>query len=177
MNGLAIRVGLVVSFFAGGCYPAPASAAGPQLTICNHTSSTLSDVAVGYHSSGVNDAPGSNILTGPFVSTGWTRILAGQCAGFANPFNARYLFWWGAQGGGINTGGNVWAVTGDASFCIPDVYGPVADMASTFAFEDENVSQAVCESHSANPRVGPNRWVSVRKVDVDVNTTVTFEGT
>jgi len=80
------------------------------------------------------------------------RILHGQCATFANPFNARYMFWWGAVAGGINAPGTVWNASGDQSFCIPNVYGATADMSSSFTFEDENVSQSACESGRANPR-------------------------
>jgi hypothetical protein len=140
----------------------------------------LADVAVGYHSTGVNDTPGSGILTGPFVSTGWTSEIApGRCVNYANPFNARYMFWWGAVANGINYARTVWAVSGDNSFCIPNIYGSGSqsgDIARQFTFEYENVSKAACESGSANPRIGPNLWVPVRMVDLAVNPTVSFDG-
>ena len=177
MRVLGVTLALGILFFStAGRTVEPALAAGTPLVICNQTAGTLSDVAVGYHSTGVNDAPGSRILTGPFVSTGWVRILHGQCATFANPFNARYMFWWGAVAGGINAPGTVWNASGDQSFCIPNVYGATADMSSSFTFEDENVSQSACESGRANPRVGPNIWARVRKVDLEVNAQVNFDG-
>ena len=165
--------------FSNPSFAVPVAAAGTQLTICNHTSTGLDDVAVGYHSSGVNDT--AAILTGPFVSTGWVgEIAAGRCQNFANPFGARYMFWWGAVPHGINFARSVWSVSGNDYFCIPDIYGSGSqsgDIADTFTFEDQNASKAACESSSANPKIGPNVWVPVRKVDVDVNPMVNFDGT
>ncbi|MGH7715347.1 MAG: hypothetical protein ACREML_05040, partial [Vulcanimicrobiaceae bacterium] len=156
-------------------FSAPVSAAGTPLVICNRSSAPLLDIAVGYYSSGVADT--STALSGPFVSTGWsTGLLPGQCRNFANPFNARYIFWWGAARGGINTSGSVWATNGNDHFCVPNVYGPTSNLSKTFTFEDENESQTVCESKSANPTVGHNLWVTVRKVDLPVNPTVDFDG-
>ncbi|MGH7659622.1 MAG: hypothetical protein ACRENA_01720 [Vulcanimicrobiaceae bacterium] len=155
--------------------PTVASAAGTPLVICNRSTAPLLDIAVGYYSTGAADT--STSLSGPFVSTGWqTGLAPGQCRNFANPFNARYMFWWAAARGGINTSENVWTTNGNDHFCIPNVYGATADMSKTFTFEDENVSQAACESKSANPAVGHNLWVTVRKVDLPVDSTVSFDG-
>jgi hypothetical protein len=169
------------SFFINFGFAVPVAAAGTPLTICNRTSMPVEDVAVGYHSSGVNDAAGSRILTGPFVSIGWVgEIAPGRCQNFANPFGARYMFWWGAVSNGINFARTVWPVDGDDHFCIPNIYGSgsqEADMTKTFTFEDQNASEVACESGSTNPKVGPNLWVRVRKVDLDVNPIVDFSGT
>jgi len=166
----------------------PASAAGTPLQICNRTTLWLEDVAVGYHSSGVNDTDGSRILTGPFVSTGWSNIAPGVCRNFANPFGARYMFWWAAQSNmstlnGINDqpgmSNTPWHVSGNDHFCIPDPFGhrvDRSDVAPTFTLEDDNVSEVVCVRGRANPGAGINMWVGVRSVDVSVNPIVTFVG-
>jgi uncharacterized membrane protein len=151
--------------------PRPASAAGIQMTICNQSSAQLT-VIVGYHTTGVNDQPGSNVLTGPFVSQGFWKIDPGKCIPFANPFSARYMFWWGVNHAGLNEYGAVWYTSGSDQFCIPNVYGSGN---SSFTFEDENASEAACEKGHFSPN-GANLWVNVRKVDLLVNPTVTFTG-
>ena len=133
----------------------PVSAARTPLTICNQTSVALV-VAIGYHSSGVNDTAGSNILTGPYVSRGWFTVAPGQCQNMANPFNARYMFWWGAQSHGFNITSK-WTTNGNDNFCIPNLYGP--DHVDNFTFEDENASEAACEKGHFST-IGPNVWVS-----------------
>lgn len=162
--------------------PRPASAAGTQMNICNQTSAPLT-VTIGYHSSGVNDAAGSNVLTGPFVSRGFLVVAPGKCEGFANPFNARYMFWWGHNEVGLNGIRTIysdpkinygpWTTNGNDHFCIPNVYGP--NFIEGFTFEDENASEAACEKGHASQN-GPNLWVSVRAVDLLVDATVKFTG-
>jgi uncharacterized membrane protein len=164
---------LLVCAMAATVVPAStgrASAAGTPLQICNQTSEHI-NVAVGYHSTGVNDAPNSNVLTGPFVSTGWWRVEGGKCMTFANPFGARYMFWYGfSPTGGLNAT-TPWATNGLDNFCIANIHGP---QAHGFTLEDENASQTVCAgSRTAD---GPNEWVSVRKVDIVVNARVDFNG-
>jgi hypothetical protein len=148
----------------------PASAAGTPLSICNQSAAHI-NVATGYHSSGVNDMPNSNILSGPFVSDGWTRIEPGECSTFANPFGARYMFWWAfSPASGLNAV-SAWATNGVDHFCIAGIHVPAPH---AFTFEDENRSQTTCESTSTGD--GPNVWVSVRAVDLMVNSTVYFTG-
>jgi uncharacterized membrane protein len=172
---MAIVVSSVIIAAALALTPHRAAAEGTQLQICNRSSVELTDVAVGYFSTGTNDT--ADTLTGPFVSTGWWSIAAGACSSFRNPFGARYMFWWGLQSGVVNSGGNVWTTNGSAHFCIPNVYGPGGSVPS-FTYEDENESEAACESgYSTDPKLGHNIWVPVRKVDLDVDATVNFEGT
>jgi hypothetical protein len=149
--------------------PQPVSAAGTPLTICNQTPADLT-VAAGYHSSGVNDVAGSRVLTGPFVSRGWWTIAPKKCTNVENPFNARYMFWFGVNRIGLNTGLLFWDTNGD-HFCIPSLLRP----SGTFTFEDENVSQAACEKGPVTINTA-NLWANVRKVDVMVNPTVNFSG-
>jgi hypothetical protein len=61
---------------------------------------------------------------------------------------------------------------------MPDVYGPVVEqhLSVTYTFEDENASQAACVSTSFYPTIGHNLWVTVRKVDTEVNATANFDG-
>lgn len=143
----------------------PASAAGTPLSICNRSVREL-DVAFGYHSSGINDTAGSNVLTGPFVSRGWLILKTGQCGIAANPFNARYMFWWGTNDIGLNSFGVVWSTNRNDYFCIPNPYGQAT---SVFTFEDENASKDECVK-------GKNIWVTARKVDLMVDATVNFTG-
>ena len=163
-------------------HPRPAPAAGTQLNICNKTSVVLF-VTIGYHSSGVNDVAGSNVLTGPFVSRGFSQVAPGKCEGYANPFSARYMFWWGHNEIGLNGIRDIysdpkytygpWMTNGNDHYCIPNIYGP--NFIEGFTFEDENASQAACVSGHASQN-GPNLWVSVRAVDLLVDPTVNFTG-
>jgi uncharacterized membrane protein len=132
------------------------ASAGTPLAICNQTSEGLT-VAIGYHSSGVNDTAGSNILTGPFVSRGFWTVNPGKCQQFDNPFNARYMFWFG-----ISKSGKIFDASGSDHFCVS---------INPFTFEDENVSEDAC-THS---QTGV-RWVGVRAVDLMVDPTVNFNG-
>jgi uncharacterized membrane protein len=131
------------------------ASAGTPLVICNQTSDGLS-VAIGYHSTGVNDTAGSNVLTGPFVSRGFWTVNPGKCQQFENPFSARYMFWWG-----ISKSGKIFDASGSDHFCIS---------ANTFTFEDENASENAC-THSPDLH-----WVGVRVVDLIVDPTVNFTG-
>jgi len=133
------------------------ASAGTPLAICNQTSEGLS-VAIGYHSSGVNDTAGSNILTGPFVSRGYWTVNPGKCQQFDNPFSARYMFWWGIS----SRSGKIFDASGSDHFCI-SIY--------SFTFEDENASEDAC-THSQTGL----HWVGVRAVDLLVDPTVNFNG-
>jgi uncharacterized membrane protein len=64
------------------------------MTICNQSSVALK-TAIGYHSPGVDDPADHSRLTGPFVTRGWWQIEPGACHTFQNPFNARYMYWFG----------------------------------------------------------------------------------
>src|SRR6185437_12042647 len=48
------------------------------LNFCNRSANWVG-VVVGYHSTGVNDPPDHSVLTGPFVTDGWTKVDPGQC--------------------------------------------------------------------------------------------------
>jgi hypothetical protein len=161
---------LVTVFLYVSAPQAIASAAGTQLQICNRSAATV-NVAVGYHSSGPNDAPNSSMLTGPFVSIGWWSVAPGACRSFNNPFSARYMFWFGFTPLGVVPKLS-WTTNGDDYFCIANFNGTTAH---AFTFEDENASQAACLSRSTQD--GADLWQSVRKVDLDVNPVVNFDGT
>jgi uncharacterized membrane protein len=152
----------------------PASA-GTNLTICNKTSAVL-HIAVGYHSSGVNDSADSKVLTGPFVSRGFTSTAPGKCDFFTNPFSARYMFWWATDQDVLNAGMTVWAGTNEDHFCIPNtrMAGPI----HPFTFEVENRSEDACthSQTSTTAATSNNSWVRVRRVDLMVDPTVTFYG-
>ena len=172
---LSVLLGLPGSFVVANT--APAAAAGVAATFCNHTKTFL-NVAIGYYSTGVADAPNSPVLTGPFVSRGWYPMAAGKCTSADNPFNVRYMFWWPVQNDALcatvscynNPAPGVgWAGVGNAHFCIPDIYGP--NTATKFTFEDENVSLADCQNGQQN-RNGNNIWVPVQRVDLAVDPVV-----
>ena len=162
---------LAIATLALFASPSPASAT--QLNLCNQTSAHL-EVAVGYYSAGRGQT--STHLSGPFVSTGWWDLSAGQCRNFANPFNARYMFWWGAQRIGINSSGSMWNTNGIDHFCIPNFHGPAAEISAYWTFVRKNESKAACESSSSNPAIGHNLWVAARKVDLLASPTVNFTG-
>lgn len=145
-----------------------ASAAGTPITICNQTSSAIS-VAASYRSSGPNDT--ATTLSGPIVSVGLWGIPPSQCATIANPFAARYVYWWGYVGG--PGGSPLWGENGGPHFCVPDIYGPTA--VPQFTLESENESEAACVAASYDSN-GPNIWVPAREIDVDVDATVNFSG-
>ena len=155
--------------------PTSASAyASAPLTFCNQASSHVI-VATGYHSPGVNDPADHSVLTGPFVSTGWTDIQPGTCITFPNPFNARYMFWY-AVSKGFNDNEIVARSMADSpspeKFCVTDYFGSVI---RAFTFEQENVSAAACLSPSTGNANG-NLWPNARLVDTWVNATVNFTG-
>lgn len=145
--------------------PVSSSGVGTGLTICDKTSSQIS-IAVGYHSSGPNDT--STALTGPFVSAGWWVIPSQQCATAANPFGARYMFWWGYY----STRRPLWS-SGTYGLCVPDAFGSYES--PQFNFEDENESEQSCVGAPPDAN-GTNLWVGAREVDTDVMTTVYFDG-
>lgn len=149
----------------------PALAAGTPLNVCNQTSTNIS-IAVGYFSSGPNDT--NTELTGPFVSTGWWVISAGQCQnGIANPFAARYMYWWGFYDGGAD---HLWNDdTTDYHFCIPNIHSNSATIPG-FTLEDENANEGACVNAAAADPFGANQWITAREVDMDVNPTVYFNG-
>lgn len=163
-----------------------ARAAGTGLTVCNQNSRTAG-VAVGYHSPGVNDPADHSILTGPFVSRGWTYVAAGECYTFPNPFGARYMFWFALTRGinetnilpnhdphAVNTTNGLWSTNSDVFFCAASYYeNPThADgKLPPFTYEDENESETACHTGEYN------LWLPVRKVDTWVDARVNFTGT
>lgn len=161
--------------------PRRASAAsGTGLTICNQTAAVFS-VAVGYYSRGLRDT--ADTLTGPFVSRGWWTIKPRQCIVADNPFNARYMFWWG-----YSPRGDLWTSPGIVLpamaeyharwFCVPNTHG--AGVPPSFTMEDENTATDSdghrCYNAAPADSDGPNEWVLPRKVDTEVDATVQFTG-
>ena len=74
----------------------PAIAAPPAapLNFCNRTSAPVG-VAYGYYSSGVDDGQNHNLLTDATVwcQEDGRRWTVANVKSFANPFSARYMFW------------------------------------------------------------------------------------
>jgi|SRR5580658_3601923 uncharacterized membrane protein len=148
-----------------------ASASGTPLQFCNRSSVPV-NVAVGYHSSGPNDAPNSTVLTGPFVSIGWWAIAPGACHSFDNPFSARYMFWYGFTPQYV-VPKLAWTTNGGSDFFCVANYNVTT--AHAFTFEDENASPLTCQGRTTQD--GANIWQNVRKVDLVVNPLVNFDGT
>lgn len=145
----------------------PALAAGTSLQICNQTSTAIS-VAVSYVSRGENDT--ATTLTGPTVSVGWWGVQPNACSSMANPFAARYMYWWGYYVGGSF----LWTGNDNSyGFCIPNPYG---SQLPQFTYEDQNASEDACTSAAPGDTYGPNVWVHSREVDLDVNATVDYSG-
>ena len=175
MKNFALSV-VAMSLFAGVLLASPGQASAVSLTICNRTNVPIG-VAVGYASSGINDT--STVLSGPFVSHGFWGVASGACYAAANPFNARYMFWWG-----YNQNGDLWPISGPSNyyFCAANTSGVVGHSAADavnaagFTFEDENVSATACGNAAPGDSLGPNKWVPARRVDLDVSPTVTFMG-
>lgn len=118
----------------------PRSAHAVALTFCNKTSAQVG-IAVGYYSSGVNSDAGPNVLTGPFVSHGWWLVGPGNCAPIDNPFNARYVFWFGIGKGLNDNYVNVQAMESSNSkrhFCIPWYFSTDGKSTKSFTLEEEN---------------------------------------
>lgn len=156
---------------AGGLFvaltPAVASPSAAPLNFCNGTSADVA-VAWGYHSEGVNDGPNHNILTGPFVSTGWRTISPNQCQSLSNPFDARYMFWFAMA-----------PRAADRHLISEDTTTSGTDMCisgAEFTFEDQNVSMDACHRDPAAATNAGTRWVLAHKVDTAVNPTVNFTG-
>ncbi len=156
--------------------PVSASAyTSAPLTFCNKTSVVVG-VVVGYHSPGVNDPTDHSVLTGPYVSNGWFKVEPGACATLANPFSARYMFWYAASSEFNNVDINQIGLRDEHlpdSFCVTNYFrsGLVPD----FTFEDENVSPATCGDVIGAPQ-GHNLWVHPKNADTWVNATVNFAG-
>lgn len=144
--------------------PTRSDAAGTPLNVCNQTS-TLINVAVSYKSSGPNDT--ATMLTGPTVSTGWWTVAAGACRNIANPFSARYVYW-----SGYVSGGDWFWTTSDYHFCVPNASEPPPG----FTMEDENASEEACVNAAPFDRFGPNLWIASHEVDIDVMSTVYYNG-
>lgn len=153
---------LVPAFAMGGAH---AIASGTAMHICNHSAGKIA-VAAGYLSSGPDDD--ADTLTGPFVSTGWWTLEAGECTSVTNPFSARYMYWSGFSFGT----GPLWQ-QGDWHFCVPNVYGH----SSAFTFESQNASEDSCTTSTAYGTGGANMWMAARQVDVSVDPNVDYDGT
>jgi len=154
--------------------PAAAYTSAP-LTICNKSPVTL-NVAIGYHSPGVDDPADHSVLTGPFVTRGWRAIEAGACYTFQNPFDARYMFWFGWSTQYNNNAiavGTITSPQGDPTrFCITDYFEPTVP---GFTFEAENVKDPTFQTDACRSS-GKNNWVSFKMVDTWVDPTVNFTG-
>ena len=146
--------------------PAAAEPPTAPLNFCNRTSEEV-DVAVGYYSSGIHDEQSSNVLTGPFVTRGWWGVSGGQCQSFANPFDARYMFWFPIQR------------TARTHIPVDDTANPARHMCisgASFTFEDQNVSIDTCHADPAATTSAGVRWVVGHKVDTEVDPNVSFTG-
>jgi len=141
-----------------------ANAGGTMMHVCNHSDGKIA-VAAGYLSSGPDDH--DNILTGPFVSTGWWTLGPGECANVSNPFSARYMYY----SGFVIGGGPFWS-QGDWHLCAPNVYGH----SDAFTFESQNESEDACTTSTAFGTGGANMWLPARQVDVEVNANVDYDG-
>lgn len=162
-SALALSALIVLSALVFGGSPR-AVASGTSMHMCNHSQSKIA-VAAGYLSSGPDDH--DNILTGPFVSTGWWVLAAGECATISNPFAARYMYYTGFVIGG----GAFWS-QGDWHFCAPSIYGH----SDAFTFESQNASQDACTASAAYGTGGANMWMPARQVDVEVNAEADYDG-
>jgi uncharacterized membrane protein len=166
----ASTVGILTLWSAA---PAAAYASAP-LTICNQSPVAL-NVAIGYHSPGVDDPADHSVLTGPFVTRGWGTIDAGACHTYENPFEARYMFWFGFSTQYNNNAiavGSITSPQGDPTrFCVTDYFNP----APGFTFEAENLKDLTFQTDACRSS-GKNIWVSFNMVDTWVNATVNFTG-
>ena len=159
--------------------PTSASAYSSQpLSFCNKTSVQVG-ITVGYHSPGINDPADHSVLTGPFVSKGWFHVNPRECATFANPFGARYMFWFGfsTDGKGLNTNRSA-VIGGDGSrpkYCVTNHFNSHANhMTPNFTYEIENESAAECVRAGGSTK--DSLWVTPRLVDTWVDATVDFNG-
>ena len=164
----------------GGSAHADSSKSAP-LTVCNKWSATL-EVALGYFSPGVHDPSDHNVLTGPFVSRGWSEIGPGECKSFENPFAARYMFWYG-YGKDFNESEMMSAFMRNPSwsnhFCITNYFTGDGTKVPSFVNEEANVSVEACDraGGDANPAAAHSTmWVTSRMVDTWINSTVNFTG-
>ena len=156
----------------------PTSASAYQsapLNFCNNTSEQV-NVAVGYHSPGVNDPADHSVLTGLFVSKGWYQIAAGACQTLDNPFSARYMFWY-AFAKGYNDEGLLASSQGLSNtpydFCVTNyLFFPVP----SFTYELENASIKACESPDTPLNEHVPLWITPKMVDTWVSPNVSFTG-
>lgn len=164
---------------------APASAqASKGMTICNQSSYPLA-TAIGYHSPGVNDPADHSLLTGPFVTRGWLRIEPGACHTFENPFNARYMYWYGWTYPDHNT--LTKPVTGEATSASVAMTNPLAwcvkaylDDPSAFTYEVENTKSNDASNITNNCNFKGDKmtgwWVFFDLVDTWVDSKASFTG-
>ena len=146
------------------------------LTFCNKTSVKVY-LTIGYYTAGVNDT--EKVLTGPFVSRGYWSAEPGACQTLENPFQARYMFWFGfnipSEGRFNSDDFSVYLMSSaDAPihFCVPNIFEGVT---SSFTFEDENASLQACQRTTYKNGYS-NMWVIPRKVDTWVDAAVNFTG-
>jgi uncharacterized membrane protein len=173
----SIRFGLaaLAVYLLAAVSVAPASAqTSAPLTLCNKTDVPL-NTAIGYHTPGTNDGPDHNLLTGPFVTKGWEAIAPGACHTFENPFNARYMFWFGTStkfNSDEMQAGNIVKPSMDPNlYCIPRFdHG-----APPFVFEDENARVPPDQTDPCEAS-GKNMWADFRSVDTWVSSTINFTG-
>lgn len=174
---VTLAVGLA-AFLAAA--PASAQSSAP-LTVCNKTSLALG-TAIGYHTPGVSDPADHSLLTGPFVTRGWASIAPGTCHSFDNPFNARYMFWFGYStqyhndvfGTGWTPASTVAATQNPVAWCVPNFF----KNAPGFTYEREN-TKVDDPTGATDYCVGadtPNMWVYFNMVDTWIDPTVNFTG-
>lgn len=157
------------------------------LTFCNKTSNPVG-VAYGYFTPGANDPADHSVLTGPFVSLGWRTLSPGQCGTFENPFNARYVFWYGVSRN-YNTDVFTLMYMRDPQkppvgpepvhFCVTNYHNASSDdITPSFTYEDENLSRDNCDRTGGANTVGGSHtlWVIPKKVDTWVDAVVNFTG-
>lgn len=164
MRGNALFLATVMLAASFGFSGERAAATGTPISLCNRSQDTIS-IAYGYRSSGPNDT--DTELTGPFVSTGWRVLHAGDCAEITNPFGARYMYWTGY----VWNGAFLWK-DGDKYFCVPNT--TIAP--PKFTFERQNESRDACVDSDPYDSGGANMWVAAREVDVEVDASAEYDG-
>ena len=171
----------LVAFAISILFNPTAASAGQSapLTFCDKTSEKVG-VAIGFFTPGLTDPADHSVLTGPFVSRGWSFVEPGQCGTFENPFGARYMFWFGFSKGFHDSEIAAMFMRNPnlpLHFCVSRYF--VGDrQVSAFTYEAENISVAACDSAGGVTPSEPGHtlWVTPETVDTWVNATVNFTG-
>jgi hypothetical protein len=172
-------VALAGAIFTLANLTAASAGQSAPLTFCNKTPDKVG-VAIGYFTPGLTDPADHSILTGPFVSRGWSFFEPGQCGMFPNPFGARYMFWFGFSKGYHDSEIAAMFMRNPdlpLHFCVTSYF--VGDtQVPAFTYEDENASVAACDlAGGVTPSErGHTLVVTPQTVDTWVNATVNFTG-